>query len=530
MSDMERPIDVRDYIDAVLRRWLLFVILVPLFGLGGIFVAYVLPPVYEARARILVESQAISQELVRSTVTSNAAERLKVIEQRLLTRRNLLQVIDDLDVFRNETSMTPTEKVEQLRGGTSIQPVATGRDDNVTAFTITYQSADPEQAAAIVNEFVALALEENVQARSRRAAETKDFFAAQADRQLAELQDLEETISQFKQTHSLSLPGTLQFREGELSNLQSSMFDRERELLQLEESRRQIQLTLDTGISIESVFDQLSEQQRELRELERQLLVKRAVFAESHPQVRSLVARIDALEAALGPQAKTRAEELIANRRGELERELALINNRRALLEKQQSDALSKQQTLREAISKAPEVEIELAAMERRYEGLAQRYEETRQKLAFAQTGEELEVNRQAERFEVIEQAERPSSPIAPNRRLISASGFAGGIAAAFALIIFAELVNQSVRTASDLERSLNLRPVVTIPYIETEQEVRRRVWRLRIAILTGLIVIPSMLYAIDQYYLPLELLIERVLERTGVMGFLETVRERLAR
>ncbi|MEM6972805.1 MAG: Wzz/FepE/Etk N-terminal domain-containing protein [Pseudomonadota bacterium] len=530
MNDTERPIDLRDYIDAVLRRWLLFVVLVPIFGLGGIMVAYVLPPVYEARARILVESQAISSDLVQSTVTSNAAERLRVIEQRLLTRRNLLQVIEDLDLFRDEIGMTPTEKVDTLRSGTRIAPIVTGRGRDVTAFTITYKSSSPDQAAAVVNEFVSLSLEENVQARSRRAAETKDFFASQADRQLTELLDLEEAIAKFKQDNALSLPGSLRFREEELSALQSSMFDRERELLQLEESRRQLQLTLENGISIESVIDQLSDQQRELRELERNLIVKRAVFAESHPQIRSLQARITALEAALGPEARVRAEELIANRRGELERELALVANRRALLEKQQSDAIDKQSELREAIGKAPEVEIELAALERRYAGLTAQYEETRNKLAFAQTGEELEVNRQAERFEVIEQAEQPTTPIAPNRRLIAATGFAGGIAAAFALIIFAELMNQSVRTASDLERTLNLRPVVTIPYIETEQEVRKRVWRLRIAILTVLVLVPSALYAIDQHYMPLQLLVERVLERTGLMNFLEIVRERLAR
>ncbi|MEL6208999.1 MAG: hypothetical protein AAFR44_02215, partial [Pseudomonadota bacterium] len=81
----------------------------------------------------------------------------------------------------------------------------------------------------------------------------------------------------------------------------------------------------------------------------------------------------------------------------------------------------------------------------------------------------------------------------------------------------------------SDLERSLNLRPVVTIPYIETEQEVRRRVWRNRVLVLLFLVIVPSALYAVDQFYLPLELLVERVLERSGAMQLIDMVKAKLA-
>ncbi|MEO1467922.1 MAG: Wzz/FepE/Etk N-terminal domain-containing protein [Pseudomonadota bacterium] len=529
MSETERPIDIRDYIDAVLRRWVLFVVLVPLCGVVGVFVAYVLPPVYEAKARVLVESQAISTDLVSSTVTSNASERLNVIRQRLLTRRNLLQVIEDLNLFADE-NLTPTAKVGKLRGGTDIRPVSrSGRRGNITAFQISFRSDNPDQAAAVVNEFVSLALQENVQARSQRAAETKDFFAGQSDRLTSELNDLEAEISNFKRVNAASLPRSVASREQELNRVQSQMFEREREMLKLEETARQLRQRLEDGIDIDSVIDQLSDEHKELRLLERQLLLKRAVFKESHPEVRGLVSRIEALENALGPEARNRAEEMVANRRGELERELTLVVNRRALLEKQQSNALEKQTELRYAIDRAPEVEMELNALQRQYGGVERRYRDTVSKLAVAETGEELEVNRQAERFEVIEQASKPGKPIAPNRRLIAASGFAGGFAAAFALIIFAELMNQSVRTASDLERTLNLRPVVTIPYIETEQEVRRRVWRLRVGVLLVLVVVPSTLYAVDQFVQPLELLVENALERSGAMRFIEMARERLS-
>lgn len=531
MTENETPIDIRDYIDAVLRRWYLFAILVPLCGLVGLFVAYVLPPVYRAEARVLVEGQAISSELVNSTVTTATAERLKIIEQRLLARSTLLELTDRLSLFEDEPDMSSSDKVEYLKDNTRITPITTqrGREENVTAFTISFTSSDPRKASAIVNEFVAMAIEQNVEVRTDRAVGTKDFFEAEGERLAQALISLEEEISAFKRQNPDAVPRAAEFSRQQLTDLESSMFEREREILALEEERRTLRRTLDEGIDVESIMDQLSEEQRELRSLQRELVLKRAVFAESHPQVRSLVARIEALEASLGPEDRRKAEELVAERRGELNREIRLVDDRIALLKKQQSDALDTKERLAEAVARAPDVEMELNAMERRYRDLQERYQDNARKLAVAQTGEKLEVNRQAERFEVIEQAETPNEPIAPNRRIIAVGGVAGGFAAAFTLIVLAELMNQSVRTASDLERALNLRPVVTIPYIETEQEVRRRVWRTRVVTLFVLVVVPSALYAVDQFVMPLALLFEEVLERTGAMNFIEMVKDRLA-
>ena len=83
-----------------IRRRLPLVFVVALCGvlLSGA-IAYLLPPVYQSTARILVESQQIPDDLARSTVTASAAERLQLIEQRLMTRENLLSVAARLDLF-----------------------------------------------------------------------------------------------------------------------------------------------------------------------------------------------------------------------------------------------------------------------------------------------------------------------------------------------------------------------------------------------------------------------------------------------
>ncbi|MEM6677266.1 MAG: Wzz/FepE/Etk N-terminal domain-containing protein [Pseudomonadota bacterium] len=530
MSDTDRPIDIRDHIDAVLRRWYLFVLFVPVTSAIGLFIAYVLPPVYVAEARVLVRGQAVAETLVAATVTADTAQRLQALEQQMLTRTNLLSLVDELDLFKDRPNLTASEQVAELRGSTSLRPIESRRRGDVTAFVVSHTSSRPQEAADIANELVTLVLEQNVEARSARATETKDFFKTEADDLSIALLDLEADISAFKRENELSLPAAEGYRRARLSALEGSMFAREREVLQLEEAKRQLDRRLGDGIDIDDIIDNLSPEMQQLRALEQDLRLKRAVYADTHPQVRGLLQRINALRSELGPEAERDAEELLAERRAEIEREIDLVVNRIDLLQKQQADALDETDALRQAIAKAPSVEVELQARLRRYEDLSRRYDENIRKLSVAEAGERLEVNRQGERFELIERAEPPPAPVAPNRKLIAVSGFASGVGMAFALIILAELVNQSVRTASDLERTLNLRPVVTIPYIETVREVRRRVWRMRIITLTVLVVVPSTLYAVDQFVLPLELIFERFLERTGAMKFIDQVKDRLAR
>ncbi|MEO1317351.1 MAG: Wzz/FepE/Etk N-terminal domain-containing protein [Pseudomonadota bacterium] len=529
MSDTDRPIDIRDYIDAVLRRWYLFVIFVPITSVIGLFIAYVLPPVYSAEARVLVQSQAVSENLVQATVTANTRELLKAIEQRMLSRTNLLNLVDKLELFSDRPNMTASQQVEELRTGTRLVPTASNQE-GIQAFTVRHRSSRAKEAAAIVNELVSIVMEQNVQARSSRAAETTDFFKSETEELATAIVDLEAEISSYKRSNELSLPAADNYRRKRFSDLQNGMFEREREVLRLEDSRRELQRRLEEGIEIDDVMEQLSPEMRELQKLDKEIQIKRAVFAPSHPEIRNLQRRMETMREIIGPEAERDAEELIAERRADIQREITLIETRLDLIEKQQLDALSEQETLEKAISKAPTVEMELSAMTRRYRDLERRYSSNVSKLSAAETGERLEVNQQAERFELIERAQTPNAPIAPNRRLIAAAGFGGGIAAAFALIILAELMNQSIRTASDLERTLNLRPVVTIPYIETVQEVRRRIWRVRLITLFLLVVVPLSLYIVDQFYVPLELLFERFLERTGAMTFIDQVKERLAK
>ena len=86
---------------------------------------YLWPATYFSEGKILVQSQQIPTELVRPTVTSAAQERIQVIEQRTMTRDNLLAIVDKFKLFpERRTLMSPTQLVELMKKSIKIEPVA----------------------------------------------------------------------------------------------------------------------------------------------------------------------------------------------------------------------------------------------------------------------------------------------------------------------------------------------------------------------------------------------------------------------
>ena len=71
---------------------------------SGLAIAALWPATYLSEGKILVQSQQIPTELVRPTVTNAAQERIQVIEQRMMTRENLLAIVDKFQLFPTKRS------------------------------------------------------------------------------------------------------------------------------------------------------------------------------------------------------------------------------------------------------------------------------------------------------------------------------------------------------------------------------------------------------------------------------------------
>jgi hypothetical protein len=208
------------------------------------------------------------------------------------------------------------------------------------------------------------------------------------------------------------------------------------------------------------------------------------------------------------------------------ELQLAQIDGEIGYLVDQKAQVERELEALRLSLEATPRNAAQLAEMEREHEITRGQYVAAVNNLAQAQTGERIEVLSRGQRITVIEQAVLPVDPESPNRRLIAAASVLGGIAAGFGLVLLLELMNHTIRRPSEIVAKLGITPIATLPYIRTrgEQLIRR-------SILTGgfLIVafgISGGLYALHVYYMPMDMLVERAIEKTGLAPLLGQIRQ----
>ncbi len=531
---MEQSIDVSAYLAALRRRWWLMLLPIAILTPVAVAVAYVLPPVYVATARILVESQQIPSELAQSTVRVGVAERVALINQRLMTRQNLLEVAQRLNITAGLGPMSPTQIVEMMRANTTIAGVRlSGPRGPVTGVNVSFQANRGPLAAQVANEFVSLLVEQNIQQRTGRAFETSAYFREETRRLSEALMAVERQIAEFKLANATALPESLEFRRRELATLQERIFERELRQIELVEQRKRIEEALTAGDF--AVFDrEPTAEEVEVQRLQRTLLERRSVYSDDHPLVRSLQARLSVLETRVASADGAAGTASDAESRGgpaeQFRQAIAAIDEQIDRMETRLANEIARIAELEQSIEATPNVELALASMQRDLSALQTQHRQATVRLADAETGERLEVNQQAERMEVIEQAEVPSSPASPKRKLIVAAGFVGASGVGVALVVLAELLNRSVRSAADLERALNLRPVVTIPYIRTRNELVFRRWAARLGLALTCLLAVAFLFAVDNYFMPMPLLAERIMSITGLDALSRMIDMRLSR
>ncbi len=109
------------YFSVFLRRLHYFLIISVGISAVAIITAFTLPPAYQSQTRLLLEGPQIPSELASSTVMVGLSEQLEIMEQRLMTRANLLSVARSRNVFADIEEMTADKIVEAMRARTVIK-------------------------------------------------------------------------------------------------------------------------------------------------------------------------------------------------------------------------------------------------------------------------------------------------------------------------------------------------------------------------------------------------------------------------
>src|SRR5262245_1430503 len=229
----DQGLDLWSYVAILKRRKLLLVLPFMLVLSVGFVVTMMLPPIFRSEARILVESQQIPTELVRPTVTAGAKERIQVIEQRVMTRENLLAMVEKFQLFPGKRqSLSGTELMDMMVARARLQPLeleSRRRNDLTIALTVSFEYEIPQIARSVANEFVTLILNEDARNRTNRASETTRFLTREAKKLETELGTIEGQIAELRRKSIDAVPervmlqlATLRAELSEKSGLYSS--------------------------------------------------------------------------------------------------------------------------------------------------------------------------------------------------------------------------------------------------------------------------------------------------------------------
>jgi len=521
-------IDLKFYLSLFLRRLPYFLLVLTLGTVVGLTLAWVLPPVYLAQARLVVESEQIPDELAASTVRTEATEQLQIIQQRILTRDTLVEMANRLQIYASAPGqptrqLAADEIVDDLRERIRIITTGGGARGAVqaTLVTVSFEAPRAALAAAVTNEVVTLILRENIAMRTTVAGQTLEFFVQEVARLDRELVNRGATILTFKEANLEALPDSLEFRRSQQAAAQERLLQIGRDEAGLNDRRQGLVALFEaTGRVVTPTVENLSAEARQLQTLRDQLGQDLAVLSPQNPKVKLLENQVAALEKIVANQAAAAAPVAAAGEvLSPLDIQLADIDRQMTFLADLKTQVTAELEALRISIEATPGNSIALDTLERDYANTRTQYDQAVANKARAETGDMIETLSKGQRISVIEQAIAPREPTSPNRPLIAAAGAGFGLVAGVGLIVLIEVLKGAIRRPVDISAKLGITPFATLPYLRTVGQIRRRRAIIGLGFAMVLLAIPAGLWAVHTQVMPLDLLLDRVMQNVGLAG-----------
>jgi uncharacterized protein involved in exopolysaccharide biosynthesis len=391
---------ISDFLDMVRRRFWMIVCITFLGSVFSVLWALSIPHAYRSSEVIQIEQPQVADTLAPSTVESSAARRLQLIEQQLMARNSLVDIIERFNLYEELANEPMSVRVNILRQSISITGVAAVRqgyadDGAISVITIQVDMGTPEKARDVANALADRTRDLAAARREEQTRETLEFFRRQEQNLAEEVAALERALTEYRSQNDLSLDDNRELLQSELSSLNDAILELERDIIAARLARENI----DTGA-----------------------------------------------------RAAT-----IARERAEIDAQLDSLTTQRTLLEDRRLQLSTSLQT-------TPEVERELARFDRRLSQLQGQLDVAAQRRSEAEVAYTLESNARGERLITLEDAQLPDYPYTMARKNRAAMGAVASGVIALIVAFIMELRHPVIRTAAQMERETGLRPVISIP------------------------------------------------------------------
>jgi len=309
----EQSQSVKEYLEIFQRRRKVILLT---FGtlLGAVLaVALLWPPTYKSTATILIEEQEVPSDLVRSTITSYADQRIETIKQQVMSRTSLWKVMEQFGLYGDQKIQSPSEElVKGFVNNIAVEVINADVVDKRTqhstkatiAFTVSYQNRSAELAQKVTSELTNLFLGENIKSRERQAQETTSFLQQEAENLEKHIGKVDAKIAAFKHRANGALPELMQLNQQLLNQADRELVDVEQQIRSLDERKAYLEgelASIKPNLPLLSITgERILDSPDRLRALRAEYAGASANLSSDHPDIIKMKQQIEALERETG--------------------------------------------------------------------------------------------------------------------------------------------------------------------------------------------------------------------------------------
>lgn len=456
---------LREYWNILLKhKWIVLTTLVVLVTIVAIG-TFITKPVYRAEVKIEVGRDAeriMKGQGISDVETANVFNPLflqtqvDILQSRDLARRIIQRLnLGEHAEFKGGASATSpapvlSENERDTRLVNAFQArygVNVGRMSRVVS--VTFDANDPKLAAEVANTVANEYIEWSMESRLKGVETARTFLDKRVSEAEAELRKSEAAYQQYAASHKIiSLSEDSNITVERTVELNRQLVQAQDDLRRAEALYQQSQqVTPDelppvlNDVTVQTVTKELSKQEQELANLS-------ARYQPGYPAVRQVQEQVEQLKKQLAEAKKKIVKNIATQFQIAKQRESKLA----AELSRSKGEAI---QQNRES--------IELNMLKSKLDTDRKIYDDLLQQLRRAGVESEF----QPTNIRVVQSAEVPLSPVRPRKVLNLGLAVMAGLALGVGLAFFREYLDNTIRTAEDVEKIVKLPPLGAIPSLE---------------------------------------------------------------
>jgi polysaccharide chain length determinant protein (PEP-CTERM system associated) len=445
-----------------LRRWMALGIAAGV-ALVALVVITRLQDRYEAGAKVYVDTQTVLKPLMNGLAYQpDIEQQVTMLAKTLISRPNVEQLVDS-PLIGIGPSKDRDREIERLMKEIKIAPSGNN------LYALTYRDVKPQRAQRIVQSLVELFVDSGIGGKRRDSEDARRFIDEQIRTYEIKLSEAENRLKEFK-LKNFGLVGAGQNdyfgRASALSDeiaklrMDLSAAENSRDALKRELSNEDPQLPMDPAQTLPQNSEtsaRLDAQRRQLDELMRR-------FTDDHPDViatQRAIAQLEKLRQVELQNSKTSAKgaatspvyQKIRIALAEAEANVASLRTQVAIQQ-------SRLDEIRGKAGKMPEVEAQLAQLNRDYDILRKNYDALVSRRESAFLGVKLDQAAQLAEFKMVEPTRVEPRPVMPGRQLLAMLSLPVSLLLGVAAVGGLSQLNPSMHVVKDLQ-TLTGRPVL---------------------------------------------------------------------